>query len=568
MKRGLAIFVFSVILISSVSAFSLSDLWKLTGFATKYIPYNITCVYSNTTIEGPNATQTDSYTKANLDLYNSKTGKYTSVSQYVDSCVKKKVGKVYQNFTKEAYCVKKTLKSGERRDSIKYETSKNYALCGDGCVDGACISSENQSNQTNQNQSQVTPITDEVTLTRLKNIEVIKDFLSKYNNSDIMVALVPYNAISSNQIKQIIFNTCLKTILPESDYYVVSTIRKTDNGGSAMGEGIAFISKEGMINECSGGKLTEINFNNLPTCNDFYISGDSKNRINIVFISDNFSAENTNIFLKEVGNISDYLFSIEPFKSNKNKFNIRYINYSGTFGCGISSVGSSWALNQPSKLCEGWIANLSSFCQYKNIVAVDIATPFNVGAPGIIPFDDKTMSLSFAGLFDHPDQENTFVHELGHALGSLADEYVAANLVENYWNNAPNCDTSGCSKWCSGKLNTANPCYSLYLSYLNCLKYCPEGINNCTDNCDVKYSNECYKKTGMYLGDQNFGISCINNTGCYPGCGSWLGFRSMKLDLMRSVDFRVNEFGIINEKALCQRIKNMTGSVEGICLNY
>ncbi len=136
-KSVIFVLILLVLIIASVLAFNFSG---INGFAVKYIPYNITCVYSGTQKEGPNKTDTDPYIKADLDLYNSKTKKYSRITTMFDSCKKKKVGKVYQNFVKEVYCIKKVNSKGERRDSIAYKSSKDYTLCDNGCKDGACVS--------------------------------------------------------------------------------------------------------------------------------------------------------------------------------------------------------------------------------------------------------------------------------------------------------------------------------------------------------------------------------------------------------------------------------------------
>jgi hypothetical protein len=130
---------FIIILLIIAAILGLIALNKITGYAISYSNnYDITCVYDKTLNDGPLKTSTDIFQKADLNLFNSKTQKYSNKKPTSDICEKKKVGKVYKDYVKEAYCNKKNTKTG-RRDTISYKSSKEWTLCQDGCSNGACV---------------------------------------------------------------------------------------------------------------------------------------------------------------------------------------------------------------------------------------------------------------------------------------------------------------------------------------------------------------------------------------------------------------------------------------------
>lgn len=73
----------------------------LTGYAVSPSNnYNITCVYDKTLNEGPIISSTNIYQKASLNLFNSKTKKYSYYKPNSDICLNTKI-------LKEVYCIKK-----------------------------------------------------------------------------------------------------------------------------------------------------------------------------------------------------------------------------------------------------------------------------------------------------------------------------------------------------------------------------------------------------------------------------------------------------------------------------
>lgn len=160
------------------------------------------------------------------------------------------------------------------------------------------------------------------------------------------------------------------------------------------------------------------------------------------------------------------------------------------------------------------------------------------------------------------DAKFNLIHEFGHAMG-LGDEY-SSNIVSPY-TDTPNCDTEGCSKWCSGDLNTDTPCYENYRLMLECQK----GVNTNDEksDCEAKYShNPSFPlELGTGLDACNLGTGCEEGTGCYYQCGGQFAFKPSLGNLMESIRgglfqeiiYRY-EFDLPSKRAIQEKIDELT----------
>jgi len=134
-KKGNSIIVIAVVILAGlIILFSVNN---STGFfVLGGQPWDIKCVYAGTQTEGHDAANTNPYVKAELALYNTKTGKYTYSSGIFGSKVPISDSCANQLSIKEAYCVKKTDLKGYRKDSIAYKKPTN--CISSKCESGAC----------------------------------------------------------------------------------------------------------------------------------------------------------------------------------------------------------------------------------------------------------------------------------------------------------------------------------------------------------------------------------------------------------------------------------------------
>lgn len=440
------VLIVSVLYLSLVSASWFSDIiGKITGFATRYQPYNITCVYSGTQIEGPNKTQVDSYNKADLNLYNSKTGKYQNKKNSSDSCQRKKINRVYQNYTKEAYCVKKINSKGERRDQIKYQTSKEYDLCKFGCTNGTC---------------------------------------KIQNNCNLnLQPLIENNNRFSDRINLIFIG---------KDYTDINKFKE-------------YLER----------KLT---LNGEP-----------------IIIRDEF-AEN-----QPITGLAFGLFSIEPFKSNQNKFNLWYVNEQ------ISGNPDDFK-SQINNQCNNFDLNFTSIVLVFNPLEEPQSIAYPSNNNGLIAKKDLVFGITT--IYQYPDVDESidvFAHELGHSLFNLRDEYAKPSEAYSprYGFNCANNLTDAQTKW-GNQIGEIDPFYYFWKS-----KMIENGLWN----------------IGNAKNETDIQIDYIHG-GCYAPADSTLTIRPNRWSLMNAEDIFSNGqaithppvFGSVN-RAVIEQVLNLFSGV-------
>ncbi|MBS3091217.1 hypothetical protein J4217_02095 [Candidatus Pacearchaeota archaeon] len=161
--------------------------------------------------------------------------------------------------------------------------------------------------------------------------------------------------------------------------------------------------------------------NSLEICNSLIYNGDDK--INIVFLSDK----------KTVREYSDYLFSITPFSSNKDKFNILYID---------SYQPECQLYKSVALLCYSKeLTKKASSCKSDYVIALENK-----------PAEIRSSSYMNVISINKNNPKTVLPHELSHALANLADEYVPADIPSGSKNCLSKCTLSkencfdGCSK--------------------------------------------------------------------------------------------------------------------------
>ena len=157
--------------------------------------------------------------------------------------------------------------------------------------------------------------------------------------------------------------------------------------------------------------------------------GDPDEKIDIVFLG--FGYGNKSFFVQDINNyISNSLLQIEPFLSNKDKFNIWMIDKEQP-DCSITNY----------IFCDSLSVNkLVSNCPNDYIVIlVD---------KKILRTSVRSSALSNMVKINTRDNVLVLVHEFGHAFANLADEYTD-DYYESWFDakDYSNCDYRGCSSW-------------------------------------------------------------------------------------------------------------------------
>ncbi len=255
----------------------------------------------------------------------------------------------------------------------------------------------------------------------------------------------------------------------------------------------------------SNDNLSEFIFDNVrysggsSLCKPVIWNGNSNEKIDIVFVGSGFS--DLNQFRSSVEFLLDYaadgdgLFSYEPFKTDKNKFNVWLVDKYKIYNLIYSSP--VWKFENPFFEPEDSIQRQAmEICPQGNeFVAISVYPRFRAASANVFILGDPigvgghfaqlTVGCELLGQCPYPVDANfvdpytsycdgngtifktpstptvgcdmiadtpaalqrDLVHEFGHSFGGLADEYLVGGSTP-LTNFAPNCDANNvCSKW-------------------------------------------------------------------------------------------------------------------------
>lgn len=164
-----------------------------------------------------------------------------------------------------------------------------------------------------------------------------------------------------------------------------------------------------------------------------HYAGNPNEKLDIVFIAEGYTAEEMTSFKNDCKTFADYLFKFEPFKNLKDKINI----------WGVESASKESGTDIPGKsIWKNTVVNSTFYTfdserylmtgDYKSVIDVATNAPFEqvvvlvntekYGGGGIYNY-----YLTIAG--KNPKAEKIFVHEFGHALAGLGDEYYTSDVA-------------------------------------------------------------------------------------------------------------------------------------------
>ncbi len=168
-----------------------------------------------------------------------------------------------------------------------------------------------------------------------------------------------------------------------------------------------------------------------------YVTGNSSEKYDIVFIPEGYTKNRLGKFIADCNVLKDYLFNFSPFKELKSKINL-------------------WAVKAPSQdsICDipadniwrNTLLNSSYYTfnserylmteDYQKVCDVAANAPYDqiyilansekYGGGAIFNFYSLTVTKD-------PKFKEIFIHELGHGLAGLADEYGYDNTFEDYY---------------------------------------------------------------------------------------------------------------------------------------
>ncbi|MBL1098544.1 M64 family metallopeptidase [Streptomyces coffeae] len=165
-------------------------------------------------------------------------------------------------------------------------------------------------------------------------------------------------------------------------------------------------------------------------------NGPVESKLDVVFIGDGYTAAQQEDFHADVRAKWSKISAVEPYASYKDLFNVWAVDAvsqdSGVSGDPTADVVKNTALgssffcsNTERLLCvdTNKVESYASKAEDPDLVIV-LANATKYGGAG---YNDITSPSGYDGIAtassDHPDSDQVAVHETGHSLGKLADEY-------------------------------------------------------------------------------------------------------------------------------------------------
>lgn len=159
--------------------------------------------------------------------------------------------------------------------------------------------------------------------------------------------------------------------------------------------------------------------------------------VDLAILAEGYTADEMDKFYKDCERAVDALFTWEPFKSLKDRFN-------------VVAVASPSLQAGPSVPHEGVWHNTASHSHYDTFYSQRYLTSKDIHAIydqlACVPFEHIMVLVNSAiygggGIYnqvtlatsDHPTFKQVFVHEFGHSYAGLADEYAYGDQVEEFY---------------------------------------------------------------------------------------------------------------------------------------
>jgi len=243
--------------------------------------------------------------------------------------------------------------------------------------------------------------------------------------------------------------------------------------------------------------------------------------VDLVFVAEGYRSEEFDKFKKDAQHFVDYLFTVEPFTTMKQRFNI-----SGVFRPSAQS-GVDIPVQRVYK-------NTAVDASYDTLGAGAYLTVFDNKAmrdiAGKVPYDHVIVlanSTKYGGsgfynsytLFtsDNKRSEEIFTHEFGHGFAGLADEYINEGYFDVYY-------TRGIEPLEPNITAYLNPGYVKWARLLTPGASLPTPAEEEYNHTVGLFEGAGYTRTGMYR-------SCLH---CVMGAGG-LAYCKVCQDVLRNV---------------------------------
>lgn len=162
-------------------------------------------------------------------------------------------------------------------------------------------------------------------------------------------------------------------------------------------------------------------------------NGNPSSQVDIAFLSEGYTEAEMDMFIKDVKDITNYIFTQQPFSEYQKEFNIYAVkSISQETGADVPGKkeykntifnSSFYTFDSPRYLTstETWkIRDIASVVPYDHIII--LTNSFKYGGGGFY----NHFSLSSA---NHQLSERVLIHEIGHGFAGLGDEYYTSDVA-------------------------------------------------------------------------------------------------------------------------------------------
>ena len=162
-------------------------------------------------------------------------------------------------------------------------------------------------------------------------------------------------------------------------------------------------------------------------------NGPASQKVDLVILGDGYTAAEMEKFRKDANRLTEALFTAEPFKSRKADFNVRAVE-TPSMVSGVCKPHHNIYKRTPLSV------HYSSFDSERYALTYDNRTVRNVAAS--VPYDFMVILINeqtYGGggiynLYTTVSADNKFadyimIHELGHHIAALADEYYTSSVA-------------------------------------------------------------------------------------------------------------------------------------------
>lgn len=165
---------------------------------------------------------------------------------------------------------------------------------------------------------------------------------------------------------------------------------------------------------------------------DYMINGSSQEKVDIVILGDGYTADEMDKFHKDVERLNDHFFSVEPFKSRKSDFNIRAVETPSATS-GVHKPHPGIHSRTPLSVHYSSFDSERYALSYDNRAIRDAASEVPYEFMYIL-INERTYGgggiykLYASVAVDNKFSDYIYVHEFGHHMAALADEYYSSSV--------------------------------------------------------------------------------------------------------------------------------------------